>query len=257
MSNSYTILAKFYDEFISKDCDNDMLSQSSKYAVNDCDYVSWSQYLLSKAAQHNVVNVVDIACGTGKMTKLLVDSGLKVTATDVSYEMLNEATSKCQATFVLQDMRKLQMLRAMDMAVCVNDGVNYLAPSELSAFFVAVSANLKSGAPFIFDVSSEYKLTKILADNVFYYDYDSATLLWTNKLGKNSVTMDLTLFVKNGETYKRFDESHTQYVHRQADITQALTNAGFTVKEVTSNYGQPLKPNSHRITFYAIKHHKG
>lgn len=255
MRNSYTILAKFYDEFISQDCGNDKLTQSFNLSLQDCDYVRWSQYLLSKAADHGVKTVVDIACGTGKMTALLADAGLTVTAIDASSEMLSEATSKCKATFVLQDMRKMQMLRPMDMAVCVNDGVNYLTPTEIPAFFATVAANLKAGAPFVFDVSSEYKLTKVLGGNVFYYDYDNATLLWTNKQRKRAVQMDLTLFVKQGEgeLYRRLDESHTQYVHRQADIEQALRQAGFTVREVTASYGQPLKLDSQRITFYAIK----
>lgn len=253
MTDSYTILAKFYDEFISQDCGNGELPQSYRFSSYDCDYVCWSQYLLSKAALHNVKTVVDVACGTGKMTTLLVQGGLSVTATDKSAQMLSEAAGKCSATFVLQDMRKLQMLRKMDMATCVNDGVNYLKPAELSAFFRAVSSNLKPGAPFVFDVSSRYKLFNVLGNNVFYYDYDDATLLWTNKLGKNSVTMDLTLFEKHGETYKRFDESHVQYAHEQTDVERALIQAGFTVREVTSSYGKPLTPNSDRITFYAVK----
>lgn len=237
MSNAYTILAKYYNEFISQ----------------NCDYDSWSQYLLSKARAHNVNTVVDVACGTGKMTKLLSDGGLNVIAVDASPDMLNQAVGKCQATFVLQDMRKLQMLRKMDMAVCVNDGANYLDSADLSAFFAAVYANLKDGAPFVFDVSSEYKLTQTLADNVFYFDYDDATLLWTNKLGKNSVTMDITVFEKQGELYRRFDESHVQYVHKQSDVEHALAKAGFTVKEVTASYGNALTPTSDRITFYAVK----
>lgn len=237
MSNSYAFLAKYYDEFISQ----------------DCDYVSWSQYLLSKACSHNVKTVVDVACGTGKMTKLLAGAGLAVTATDVSREMLNQAVGGCQATFVLQDMRRLKMLRAMDMAVCVNDGVNYLKGSELTAFFMRVADNLKCGAPFIFDISSEYKLTQTIGDNVFYRDCDDQTLLWTNKSGKNQVTMELTLFVKQGELYRRFDERHTQYIHSRTDVEAALSRAGFNVCEVTANYGQPLKSDSQRITFYTVK----
>ena len=235
MSNSYAFLSEYYDGFSSQ----------------DCDYVSWSQYLLSRA--NGAVNAADIACGTGKMTKLLVQAGLNVTATDVSAEMLNVAARNCRATFVLQDMRAFRLLRKTDMAVCVNDGVNYLSPAELLPFFKRVADNLECGAPFIFDVSSEYKLTKIIGNNVFYDDGDDVTLLWTNKLSRGSVKMDITLFVKDGEKYKRFDESHVQYVHRQADIEQALKDAGFELKEVTADYGNLLSPTSPRITFYATK----
>lgn len=237
MSGSYSVLAKYYD----------------KFSLQDCDYIGWSQYLLQIAFSHNVKSVAELACGTGKMTKLLAESGLDVTAVDVSCEMLSEAVSVCSATFVRQDMRKLKLLRPADMAVCVNDGVNYLKPAELPAFFKTVADNLKSGAPFVFDVSSEYKLTKVIGNNVFYDDYDEATLLWTNKLGANSVQMDITLFEKQGDIYKRADERHVQYVHRRSDTEQALLGAGFSVEEVSSDYGKPLKTDSQRLTFYAIK----
>ena len=237
MSNSYTILSKYYDEFSSQ----------------DCDYVRWSQYLLNKAKIHNVKTAVDVACGTGKMTELLCQAGFSVTATDASSQMLNVASGKCKATFVLQDMRKLQILRKTDMVTCVNDGVNYLKPDELYPFFVRVADSLNDGAPFVFDISSQYKLTEILGNNIFYDDGDSATLLWTNKLGSRSVTMDITLFENQNGLYRRFDESHVQYIHKQFEVEQALKQAGFAVAEVTADYGLPLKPTSQRITFYAVK----
>lgn len=139
------------------------------------------------------------------------------------------------------------------MAVCVNDGVNYVKPEALPAFFMRVASNLKSGAPFVFDVSSPYKLREVLADNVFYYDGESETLLWTNEQRSNSVVLSLTLFVKEGSAYVRHDEVHTQYAHKESAIAAALTIADFTLMEVTADYG--AKPNSttQRLTFYAIK----
>ena len=55
MGTNYSVLAKYYDRF----------------TQNDCDYVSWSQYLYGVAKNRIVKEVVDIACGTGKMTSLL------------------------------------------------------------------------------------------------------------------------------------------------------------------------------------------
>ncbi len=237
MSNSYTAIAQYYDIF----------------SQNDCDYPQWSQYLYAVAKKHNAQKVVDIACGTGKMTVLLQKMGLKVTGVDVSQDMLAVAQQKCRAVFVHQDMRKLSLPTKSHMAVCVNDGVNYLKPAELQQFFQQVANNLTVGAPFVFDVSSPYKLTQVLGNNVFFDDGDNQTLLWTNTLHANSVTMNLTLFDKTANgLYARQDESHTQYMHTTEQISSALTNAGFALVQVTE-YGKPVSEQSLRLTYYAVK----
>jgi ubiquinone/menaquinone biosynthesis C-methylase UbiE len=41
-----------------------------------------------------VGTAVDVACGTGRMTQVLLERGLRVTGVDVSQEMLNEAEAK-------------------------------------------------------------------------------------------------------------------------------------------------------------------
>lgn len=236
MNKSYSVIANSYDNL----------------THNDCDYTGWSQYLFTVAAKHKVKSVVDLACGTGKMTALLAKRGLQVVGVDNSAEMLTEACQKCRAVFVKQDMQKLKLASPVDMAVCVNDGTNYIAPADLTAFFQTVKTNLKVGAPFVFDVSSAYKLQNIVANNVFFVDDKDKTLLWTNTLADNSVTMNLTLFTKCGQNYNRSDESHTQYIHTQSFVENCLRDAGFTLVETTADYGKSLQQDSLRITFYAV-----
>ena len=102
------------------------------------------------ARKHSAQKVVDIACGTGKMTVLLQKKGLSVTGVDISEQMLAVAQQKCRAVFVCQDMRKLALPTRSHMAVCVNDGVNYLKPSELTAFFAQVAQNLADSYRLLF-----------------------------------------------------------------------------------------------------------
>lgn len=235
---NYSVLAKYYDRF----------------SHNDCDYESWSQYLSGVAKSNDVKSVVDLACGTGKMTKFLVKNGFSVIGIDSSAQMLQQATANCRgATFVLQDMRKLSLTRKADMITVVNDGVNYLKQEQLVSFFQTVSQNLRDCGVFVFDVSSPYKLTEVLGNNVFYYDSDGATLLWTNKCKSDSVTLSLTLFEQVGENYVRNDETHVQYVHTQEQISSALKLAGFELLEVTADYGKKIENDSLRITYCAKK----
>lgn len=188
------------------------------------------------------------------MSVLLWRSGLSVTGVDSSEEMLCQAADKCRGVFVLQDMRRLQLTQPVDMAVCVNDGVNYLKPNEVQPFFCRVAENIKQGAPFVFDVSSPYKLQNALGNNVFFVDDDDATLLWTNAFRSGKATLSLTLFERQSNgSYLRFDEKHIQYAHSVEFLTQCLKEAGFVVAEITSDYGEKLSAESLRITFLTRK----
>lgn len=234
---TYSALARYYD----------------KFSQNDCDYESWSQYLCAIAQKFGVKTVADIACGTGKMTCLLAKKGFSVVGVDTSAEMLAEASQKCRATFVQQDMRKLTLTRPVDMAIVVNDGINYLEPAELVPFFARVAENLKEGAPLVFDVSTPYKLQNVLGGNVFFVDDEDVTLLWTNESHADRTVLSITVFEKQGTAYTRFDEMHVQYAHSEKDLKQALAVAGFELQEISAEYGKQLTNSTLRATYFATK----
>ena len=66
---------------------------------------------------------------------------------------------------------------------------------------------------FIFDISSEYKLKNLLADNTFADDGEDVSWLWFNTFKGDRVEMDISVFTKQADgSYKRADESQTQFV---------------------------------------------
>lgn len=222
-----------------------------KLTAGDSDYGKWFGYIDGIARRHNVRRIVDLACGTGKMTKLLLDGGYDVVGVDNSEAMLAEARQKCRALFVCQDMAKLQLARPVDMAVCVCDGVNYIDKQSLVLFFRRVAANLMPDAPFVFDYSTPYKLQHVLADNVFYVDDDDETLLWTNKIAGEALCMNITLFTRRKDgAYDRQDERHKQWILPRDYVAECLAEAGFDTVEVTADYGQTVTDESQRLTFY-------
>ncbi|MBO5867267.1 MAG: hypothetical protein J6Q55_04385, partial [Clostridia bacterium] len=140
-----------------------------------------------------------------------------------------------------------------DFVTIVNDGVNYLSPQETPSFFGKVHSAIKSGGTFIFDVSSQYKLTQVVANNVFFVDDEDVTCLWNNVCDGNSVQMDLTFFVKQGKAYNRHDESHLQYVHPTQQLTTQLQHAGFDVKLYDCYTSNAVTDTTQRVTFVATK----
>lgn len=229
-----------------------------EYLNADCDYDSWSQYLLSKLKSADVGSSgIDIGCGNGYFTRALNRAGYSVSGMDISPEMLTVARQKAakegiRCEFLLGDITKLKLTGKVDFAVAVNDCLNYVPPSKLKSTFVRVYSCLNRGGVFHFDISSEYKIRYILADNMFGEDGDDISYMWFNMPEEDGVTMDLTFFVRGADgRYDRYCETHRQYAHSEESVISALKAAGFSDISTEGHLGSDDK--SQRINFTASK----
>ncbi len=208
-----------------------------EYLNSDCDYSTWSQYLIKTLAGEGAPrDGVDIGCGNGYFTRALFRAGYSVQGMDISPEALSTATEIARkegvgAEFLIGDITKLRLCGKAGFITAVNDCINYVPPEKLSKTFKGVFSNLRKGGLFIFDVSSRNKLENTVGNNTFVKDYENATVIWLNTLKGDRVEMDITLFLK-GESglYSRRDESQTQYIYDELQISAALEEAGFSVR---------------------------
>ncbi len=67
------------------------------------------------------------------------------------------------------------------------------------------------------------------------------------------VQMDITVFEKTGELYKREDESHIQYIHNENILKDILTEKGFDVQLFDGEKFDKLKSDSSRVLFICKK----
>lgn len=220
MANSYSALGRWFE-----------------YLNDDCDYGQWSQYLIDLVkTRASGLSGLDIGCGNGYFTRAFIKEGFSVRGVDISPQMLDTAKTLAlkegvKAEFLLGDITKLKLNFKAGFAVAVNDCINYVPKNKLKSAFASVHGCLKKGAPFIFDISSAYKLKNVLANNLFGEDRDELTYLWFNTLESDSVTMDLTLFEKRKDgAYIRRDERHVQYIYEEEEISSALKECGFCVR---------------------------
>ncbi|MCD7729565.1 MAG: class I SAM-dependent methyltransferase [Clostridia bacterium] len=231
-----------------------------EYLNKDCGYDQWSQYLINRLSGLGAGSEgVDIGCGNGYFTRALIKQGYSVKGVDISARMLSRAkelsaAEGVRAEFLLGDITKLKLASKADFAIAVNDCLNYVPPEKLHAAFTHVSACLKKGGVFIFDISSRYKLENIIGDNLFAEDTDDITYLWFNSFKSDRVEMDITVFEKaaNG-TYTRTDENHVQYAHDMQAVKDALLSAGFGYVNCEGHLGEPLTPETQRINFICKK----
>lgn len=230
--------------------------------MNDVSYEQWVDYILklmARSGSPDDAKILDAGCGTGSIAIALSRFGFEVTGVDVSQDMLNIAEKKAReagtsVTFACQDLTELALHKPVDVVNASCDVANYMAPEDIAAFFEAAYANLKNGGVFLFDISSDYKLQKILGDNIFYEDCEDLTYIWQNRLKKNQVDMELTLFKKKGDLFERSDEHHTQYIHSIKQIKSKLIQAGFGEIFVYACFGfEPPEIDSERIQFCAQK----
>lgn len=204
---SYSILAKYYDRL-----------------MGDFDYDGYIDFIKDYVKGEGI----DLACGSGEITVRLAKAGNKMIGIDLSGEMLNVATVKAKSMgldikWICQDMLDLELSHKIDFATCVCDGINYIKKDDLATLFAKVRQNIKDGGIFVFDISSSYKLKKILGDNLFCEDYDDITYIWQNTLKKDYVDMDIDFFEKiEKDIYRRIEESHRQYIHEREFIQSLI-----------------------------------
>lgn len=202
------------------------------------DYEKWTRYLIDFLHRTGARRVAECACGTGNITWRLCKAGFEVTGLDISEDMLLVAREKLRkmglrCPFVCEDMRELSLHKPVDAIIAACDGVNYVTEGA-EDFFAAAYRGLKPGGVLLFDVSSDYKLSRILGGRTFGDTGEDWGYIWENVFDEDSalLEMGLTCFIKEGSHYTRFEETHLQRAYTQAELTAALHQAGFEKVEV-------------------------
>ena len=231
--------------------------------MSNVDYHAWTAYLESFLKERGVKSVLDAGCGTGKITVALAKDGYNVTGSDISEDMLMEARRRALENgqrflpFICQSMTELSVHHPVDAVISTCDGLNYLTSlEEVVSFFRCAYECLKPGGLLLFDISSDYKLEKILGNETFTEVTDDYAYIWNNSYDKESrlIDMELTFFVKKGETYKRFSEEHVQRAHTIDEITELLHQTGFSLFGVYHAFTrEQARQESERIQFAAIR----
>lgn len=238
--NSYSNLAFFYE-----------------YLFTDFDYDKWAKKVCDIVKKHaSDIKGADFGCGTGIITRALKKEGFDVVGCDISNEMLSAAVEESEdlgIEYLNMDISAIAGLSDLGFITAINDCVNYLSPKKMDRAFKKVYSALKEGGVFVFDISTEYKLKQIIGNNTFCEDTERVSYIWFNSLKKDRVEMDLVFFVKDGEAYKRAEESHTQYIHSAFDVETSLKNAGFSNIKAIDIFGGKLTEKSERITFVVKK----
>lgn len=244
---SYEKLALFYD----------LLMQG-------IDYGAWVTYVeeLMRHFQGRARTVVDLACGTGNSTIPWAKRGYRTMGIDLSTEMLDIARRKTvdqgyQINFQQCDLRFFELAHKVDLAVCFQDGFNYILNiSDLKSAFQSVFNNLHEKGFFVFDLNY---LPRLLPQNdeFFVAEEDQYSLAWSTRYQEEEQLWEINITCRikgEGEREEKFSETHREKIYDSEDVWSLLTESGFTVLGTYQAFTfSPPHQNAPRLVYVAQK----
>ena len=213
------------------------LAYSYDRLTNDVDYRAVVDFYFAILEKEGLKprTAVDLACGTGSVALLLAEKGLRVTGVDLSEDMLCVASQKAQdmdhpPMFVCQPLQELHLPRAVDLAVCALDSLDYITePADCKEAIRRVYKALNPGGCFIFDVNTPEKL-RAMDGQVFLDEDEDVYCVWRGEFDDetNICSYGMDLFRRQGSVWHRSFEEHREYAYSQEELVQNLKEAGFT-----------------------------
>jgi SAM-dependent methyltransferase len=137
----------------------DELAPAYDLLTGDYDHERWIAAIERLAVAHGAVGrrLLDVACGTGKSFLPWLERGYRVTANDVSPEMVRIARLKAGHRAIVEtiDMRELPWLGEFDVVTCLDDAINHLLDeADVVAALSGMARNLAPGGVVVFDANT-------------------------------------------------------------------------------------------------------
>jgi cyclopropane fatty-acyl-phospholipid synthase-like methyltransferase len=149
-------------------------------------------------------SILDIPCGTGRLSIALAKQGFQLTAVDISEEFITALRKKVTqqelaVEIIPGNILSLQLTGSFDGAFCVGNSFGYFDHAGMKTFVQKVSACLRPGARWIINtgVAAESFLTQFVTEKKYElqeltmeisnaYDVWHSCILTTLKYTKNS-----------------------------------------------------------------------
>ena len=248
--SAYTALAWIYDRL-----------------NREIDYERWADFVEECFRRHSKISVelmLDLACGTGRMTTVLRSRGYDMIGIDGSADMLNEAFLRSENMDILylqQDMRDFELYGTVSAVTCCLDSMNYLVDDgDLVRAIRNIRLYLEPGGLFLFDMNTPYKFEHVYGNEAYIFDdelpaettEDGETLPpvpvycgWQNEFHEDSGICDfyLTLFEENEDgSYHRSEEHQQERCYTREELTGLLSRCGFELLGVYADFdgNEPL-----------------
>lgn len=229
----YDLIAPFYD--------------AVNKTVDSKDFADFYEQCFAKWLDKKPSLLLDLACGTGKITRELAHRGYDMIGVDNSAEMLDRARQGAEREgcaseilWLLQDMTSFELYGTVDAVLSSLDSINHLAnEEELSEVFSLVHNYLNPDGLFLFDVNGRHKFETVYADRTYVMEEGKYFCVWENRYRKRARLCDfyITVFERQRDgSYLRHDAVETERMFPLRTLTGALEAAGFSVLGAFSDH---------------------
>lgn len=222
----------------------------------EIDYTAWADFFeacFDRYLPHRPELLLDLACGTGRMTLELAARGYDMIGVDGSADMLGEALlqndGRYNILWLQQDMRSFELYGTVGAVSCCLDSLNYLlTPEDLSKCFSTTHNYLDPNGLFLFDMNTPYKFEHVygnnayvLEDEIVWEDGERSAVYcgWQNTYHSESglCDFDLSLFEEDADgRYRRSDEHQVERCYDLETVKKCLADAGFELLGVWGGF---------------------
>jgi SAM-dependent methyltransferase len=229
-------------------------------------YYFWLDYLSELWSHHQVCahSVLDLACGTGTVSRLLAQRGHQVVGVDLSAAMLGRAQAlaheeQLSIEFVQQDAAELNLgEQRFNTIISLFDSLNYLLEDErLQSAFERAFTSLRCGGSLIFDLNTEYALEQGMFNQSSARRHEPLHYRWRSRYDPATriCTVAMRFSFDDGSGKRQiFHETHRQRAYSKAEVVGFLRNAGFQETFIYDAYTlRPPKRHSDRLFYVALK----
>ncbi len=222
--------------------------------MKDVPYGMWLSYLRLIWAKAGVSprDVLEIACGTGRICRMLTSEGLNMTGIDVSPQMIEEANAMAQAAgmkirFETQNASLLQLDSEFDAAFSFFDSLNNITdPIEFQNALTRIKKHLKPGGVFVFDLNTAYAFEKKMFDQ--FENKPDAPIRYEWKSEWNEATRICKIDMQFWTNEDSFSETHFQRAYTQNELNRMMDEAEYKSIKIYDAYTlNPPHKKSDRI----------
>jgi SAM-dependent methyltransferase len=192
--------------------------------------------------------VVELGCGSGLLTRHLLDAGHRVVATDASPAMLDLARENAGEADTVELILPDDPIPRADAIVSVGHVLNYL-PDEpaIDRALVSIAEALRPGGVLAIDLCDlEYVEARRDAPSRGWVGEDWAIVTEFSVPSPNRFVRQMATFVRNGDgSWRRDDERHDNVLIETSKVPALLSDHGVEAT-VGSSFGTESLPDGLR-----------
>jgi 2-polyprenyl-3-methyl-5-hydroxy-6-metoxy-1,4-benzoquinol methylase len=202
-----------------------------------------TQFLLAQLQLSPGAKVLDVPCGSARISVALAAAGYAVTGVDLSSDALERARARMHAAGVTvslrhDDMRELPQKHAFDAAVCLGNSFGYLAHEGMIEFLGALADTLRPGGRAVIHTAmcAESILTSVKPEAS--YDFGDIRFEIHNRYDAFLSRLETEYVLTQGaQTWRQYG---SQQVYTVAELRRMLTASGLEVLALFSGIeGKP------------------